>query len=173
MINHCIQNLWQIKDLICQMKEEDYSKKLNVLSGSSIGQHIRHILELYQCLLEGSICNEVNYDKRKRDLKLENDPSFALNFIDKITDKLTHLEGDKMLTLFGSFTADSANNTAILTSVYRELAYNLEHSIHHQAMIKIGLEAMGLSFLVDSYFGLAPATIKYQNSKKSHQVEAS
>lgn len=173
MINHCIQNLWQIKKLICQMKEEDYSKKLIVLSGSSIGQHLRHILELYQCLLDGSISNEVNYDNRKRDFKLENDPAFALNFIEEITDKLTHLEGDKMLTLFGSFTADSDNNTAILTSFYRELAYNLEHSIHHQALIKIGLSAMGLSYLVDSDFGVATATIKYQNSRKIETVEAS
>jgi hypothetical protein len=170
---HCIQNLLQIKELICNMKEEDFSKKLEILSGSSIGQHLRHILELYQCLLDGSITNEVNYDNRKRNLKLENDPAYVLNFIEEITDKIIHLKGDKMLTLFGSFTADSDNKTAIMTSIYRELAYNLEHSIHHQALIKIGLSAMGLSYLVDSDFGVAPATIKYQNSKKIESVEAS
>jgi len=170
---HCIQNLLQIKELICNMKEEDFSKKLEILSGSSIGQHLRHILELYQCLLDGNIINEVNYDNRKRNLKLESDPAYALNFIEEITDKINHLKGDKMLTLFGSFTADSDHKTAIMTSIYRELAYNLEHSIHHQALIKIGLSAMGLSYLVDSDFGVAPATIKYQNSKKIESVEAS
>ena len=104
---------------------------------------------------------------------MENDPAFALNFIQEITDKIFNLEGDKTLTMFGSFTADSENKTAIKTSFYRELAYNLEHSIHHQALIKIGLSAMGLSYLVDSDFGVAPATIKCQNSGEIESVKAS
>ncbi|SMD45396.1 hypothetical protein SAMN00777080_4046 [Aquiflexum balticum DSM 16537] len=166
MKNYCIQNLLQIKELICNMKVEDFSKKLEILSGSSIGQHLRHILELYQCLLDGAFENEVNYDNRKRNLRLETDPEFALTTIEEISEKIFNLDGDKYLNMLGAFSAHSEKKIAIKTSIYRELAYNLEHSIHHQALIKIGLSALGLSNLVDIDFGVAPATIKYKNSQK-------
>ena len=159
--------------MIGRMKKEDYGKKLEILSGSSVGQHVRHILELYQCLLEGAQTNEVNYDNRKRNLDLESDPVFALNTINEISEKIVDLDGDGCLNMFGSFSIDSEKRIEIKTSVYRELAYNQEHSIHHQALIKIGLSSLGLSYLVDSDFGVAPATIKYQNSRKTESVEAS
>lgn len=166
MKNYCIQNLMQIKELIGQMKEEDFVIKLEILSGSSIGQHLRHILELYQCLLDGAFVNEVNYDNRKRNLRLETDPDFALKTIEEISGNIFNLDGDKCLTMLGSFSAHSEKKIAIKTSIYRELAYNLEHSIHHQALIKIGLSVLDLSNLVDADFGVAPATIKYKNSQK-------
>lgn len=170
---YCIQNLSQIKKLVSNMEKEDFVSKLEILSGSSIGQHLRHILELYQCLLDGSLTNEVTYDNRKRNLNLESDPAFALSTIEEISEKIFNLNSDRCLSLIGSFSASSEKKLTIQTSLYRELAYNLEHSIHHQALIKIGLSALGLSHLVDEDFGVAPATIKFKNSLKIETVTAS
>lgn len=170
---YCIQNLLQIRELVNNMKEEDFVNKLEILSGSSIGQHLRHILELYQCLLDGTVTNEVNYDNRKRNLKLESDPAFALRTIEEISEKIFNLDSDRCLSLIGSFSASSEKKLTIQTSIYRELAYNLEHSIHHQALIKIGLSALQLSHLVDEDFGVAPATIKFKNSQISDAIATS
>jgi hypothetical protein len=170
---YCIQNLLQIRELVNNMKEEDFVNKLEILSGSSIGQHLRHILELYQCLLDGTATNEVNYDNRKRNLKLESDPAFALRTIEEISEKIFNLDSDRCLSLVGSFSASTEKKLTIQTSIYRELAYNLEHSIHHQALIKIGLSALQLSHLVDEDFGVAPATIKFKNSQISDAVTTS
>jgi hypothetical protein len=170
---YCIQNLLQIRELVNNMKEEDFVNKLEILSGSSIGQHLRHILELYQCLLDGTETNEVNYDNRKRNLKLECDPAFALRIIEETSEKIFNLDSDRCLSLIGSFSASSEKKLTIQTSIYRELAYNLEHSIHHQALIKIGLSALQLSHLVDEDFGVAPATIKFKNSQISDAIATS
>jgi hypothetical protein len=170
---YCIQNLLQIRELVNNMKEEDFVNKLEILSRSSIGQHLRHILELYQCLLDGTVTNEVNYDNRKRNLKLESDPAFALRTIEEISEKIFNLDSDRCLSLVGSFSASTEKKLTIQTSIYRELAYNLEHSIHHQALIKIGLSALQLSHLVDEDFGVAPATIKFKNSQISDAVTTS
>jgi hypothetical protein len=44
------------------------------------------------------------------------------------------------------------------------LAYCLEHTIHHQALIKIGLMELNLIHLIDQHFGVAPATIRFKKT---------
>ena len=44
------------------------------------------------------------------------------------------------------------------SNVQRELAFNLEHAIHHQALIKIGLNQLGQH--MESGFGVAPSTLR-------------
>ncbi|MCA1746680.1 MAG: hypothetical protein LC655_03220, partial [Bacteroidales bacterium] len=51
----------------------------------------------------------------------------------------------------------------ISSSVGRELAYCIEHSIHHQAIIKAGLIDLNCTELVSSEFGVAYSTIRYRN----------
>ncbi len=72
------ENLLQIKDLLQVIKTEHFTKKAEVLSGSSVGQHIRHILEFYLLLVSGSFSGTVSYDKRQRDKRIEQDQQFAI-----------------------------------------------------------------------------------------------
>lgn len=164
MRTYCTENLLELEGLIRQIPEDKYIQKLDILSFSSIGQHMRHILEFYICLLDARGKNVVNYDLRKRDLLLENDPKFAIHTIQNITTAVQLLDMDKPLVLEGTFNAESNSNLQIKSTYGRELAYNLEHSIHHQALIKIGLREVGALDLVTSDFGVAPATIKYYAS---------
>ena len=50
----------------------------------------------------------------------------------------------------------------IETNYNRELLYNLEHCIHHQALIKVAL-LQSESITVDANFGVARSTIEYRN----------
>jgi len=50
----CFQILSQLKDTIEQISPEDLSRPLATLSGSTIGQHFRHTLEIFLCLEKGS-----------------------------------------------------------------------------------------------------------------------
>jgi hypothetical protein len=45
--------------------------------------------------------------------------------------------------------------------IITEIAYNLEHTIHHMALIRVGLHELGDITLDDSY-GVAPSTLKYR-----------
>ena len=67
----------QLERVILQVTDDEYSKPCSTLFKNTIGQHVRHIIELYQCLEQGYDEAVVNYEKRKRDTRIENDKSFA------------------------------------------------------------------------------------------------
>ncbi len=162
MTGHIIKNLIEINDLLKGLSQEQYGRKLEILTDASIGQHVRHILEFYQCLFKGETSKEVNYDARQRDLKLETDIHFASKTIDTIINALLEVKGDFSITFIANYsTSENEEVQLIQSSFYRELAYNLEHSIHHQALIKVAITEMQLTSLVNDTFGFAPSTIRH------------
>lgn len=167
MTKHIIKNLDEIKELLKGLTAEQYSRKIEILSEASIGQHVRHILEFFQCLFNASVTGEVDYDSRKRDLNLESDPHFAGKVIDEIIDKLLELPGDQKLILTANYSVNDDVKEKINTTLFRELAYNLEHSIHHQALIKVAVFEMKLSDKIKDNFGYAPSTIRFNKENKN------
>jgi len=66
--------LLEIKKLTLVLSDEVYSSPLDILSGSSIGQHMRHIVEFYTCLLSQQQGQIINYDLRARNQLIEEYP---------------------------------------------------------------------------------------------------
>ena len=164
MYQYCKTNLLQIKTLLAALTDEQYSKPLAVFSGSSIGQHTRHILEFYACLEQGVSVQKVNYDLRKRDLRLEQNRQFTMSQIDDLCKYFLSDVKDCAIVLEADFDTESDDFLCINSSFYRELAYCLEHSIHHQALLKIGVLSLGLGACLPPHFGVAPSTIRHEKS---------
>lgn len=152
-------NLLELQDLLEQIDQKNYSKVFDELSGASIGQHIRHIIELYQCLINDYDSGFICYDNRKRDELIELDPNEASGAIDKILLQLN--KEDK--SLYVDYLFLSTTNQKIKSTYFRELLYNLEHSIHHQAIIKVVLRTLP-SIELSEHFGVAPSTIRFRMS---------
>lgn len=150
----------QLVFVLNQIDSEDYSQKISSLS-ASIGQHIRHILEFYICLFEGIQSGKVNYDQRKRDPRIENDIDFAIKKIEEIKSKIQSVEDDVELVLSISYGEISESNIDITTNFNRELAYNIEHSIHHLAIIKTAFSEKYDYISLPENFGIASSTIRY------------
>lgn len=157
------ENLAQLRDLVQLIGNEQYNKKSDILSGGTIGQHIRHILEFYLLLVSGSFTGTINYDQRKRDMQIETDPTFAEKAIERILLGITTLEADQIVKFEGDYSRTGSSQNSITSSVGREMAYCIEHSIHHQALIKTGLIDFGLNDIVDKQFGVAYSTLRYRN----------
>ncbi len=164
MINYCIANLNELRILLEKLSREQYTRPLKLLSGASIGQHVRHILEFYQAVTGGMEENLINYDARERDPALENNIDFTVREMEKISHWLGKAGNNRKVVLNGNFSSEGSTTLAIETSVYRELSYCYEHSIHHQALIKIGLKELQVEYYIDDNFGVAPATVRFKNS---------
>jgi hypothetical protein len=156
------ENLLQLKELLQCISVENYTQSIGVLSGSTIGQHFRHIIEFYKTIIS-TTNNVVCYDNRKRDKTIENSPDFALENIAIILLGVEQIKENQPVLFESDFTKDGSNKIQINSSAAREMAYCLEHSIHHQALIKAGLISMNLQHLVNDKFGLAYSTIQFQN----------
>lgn len=157
------ENLNQLEDLVSTIGTGNYKRKSDILSGSTIGQHIRHILEFYLLLVSGSFSGTISYDKRERDLRIENDPEFAAKTIKRLLAGIETLEESQSINFDADYSNSGSMQNNLLSSVGRELAYCIEHSIHHQAMIKAGLIDLGMAHMVDENFGVAYSTIRYLN----------
>ncbi len=151
------KNLGELIQVLQHLPDnKSYLHPVPSLSGASIGQHTRHIIELYQCLLNGYDGAIVNYDNRKRDLLLETDREAAIIALQYISSKLE--QPDKEITIQYEL---HESPLLILSNYFREVYYNLEHCIHHQALIKVALVAMNMH-LASEQFGVAPSTIQYR-----------
>lgn len=161
MIHLCIENLQDIKKLLLQLEDEHYTFPSNFLYGANIGQHLRHILEFYERVFSLQECGIINYSKRERKKHLEYCRASAIEFIDDLCYVIQNTEHkDRVLIL----NDDSLEDEKMITSFEREVFYCLEHSIHHQALIKVCLKEQNLEALVEPNFGVAYSTIQYQNS---------
>lgn len=154
--------LQQLIDLLLHIKANVYTQPIPVLSGSSVGKHIRHITEFYLCLFQGIAIGEVEYDSRKRDPMLETDKDFAIQTLEEIIEHISYLDSDQPVNLKASYLLDNA--AVIPTTLYRELIYNLEHCIHHMATLRIAIGTTSAQYVFPHNFGLAPSTIHYRQS---------
>lgn len=157
MIGTSFQTIEQFKTVLLELPDHCYTKCCESLSGATIGEHTRHIIELYQCLLKGYEKSEVSYDKRQRNRRIEKEVRYAIEQLENIQESLD--QPNKEITV----TYNLAGNETRLDSNYlREVMYNLEHTIHHLALIKVAITQFSDLVLPDS-FGVAPSTMQYRN----------
>jgi hypothetical protein len=146
-------------DLLQKIDNSDYKQPCPQLSESTIGQHTRHIIEMFICLIEGYKEGQVNYDARKRDKSIETDTRTA---IEKIRWIQYHI--DKPDKPFVNKVQIDNVEIGIQSSYLRELFYNQEHCTHHQALIKVGLYNLE-NISVSNEFGVASSTLKYRKAQ--------
>jgi L-rhamnose isomerase len=149
----------QISETLSQLSDAEYIQPSKILSAATIGQHVRHIIELFQCLETGYEEGIINYEKRKRDQRIETDKLFAVDLLKKIYRQLD--KPNKEIILQAEDYCETAQIVNIPSNYYREIAYNLEHTIHHMALIRVGINEVSQVELPEA-FGVAYSTIKFR-----------
>lgn len=149
--------LAQLTDLLQRLPVAAYREPLAVLHGHSAGQHTRHVVEFYQCLLDAFETGSVNYDARLRNPLLEADPETAVVALERVAHQLTTLPAETPLRL------ESTECEPVATSLTRELCYLVEHTVHHLAILKIALNAALPNFFIPETFGLAHSTLRHRD----------
>jgi len=157
-----IDLLESIENTISSLNDQQYTESMEVLSNATIGQHIRHMLEFYQAIDVAHKTGEIDYDDRKRSLKMESSIEFAKESIEVIKKNIVTYTEDKQIAMSGNYSLDSEKSSTISTTLSRELAFSMEHTIHHLAIIKNALVIQGVK--LEENFGVAPSTIRFKNN---------
>ena len=78
LVETSIDLLHQAESLLEEMEAALYAASPPAIAPHSAGGHLRHILEFYECFLDGFTAGVVDYDARKRNREVETERGAAL-----------------------------------------------------------------------------------------------
>ncbi|MFT6332834.1 MAG: hypothetical protein ACJAW3_001182 [Lentimonas sp.] len=142
---------------------EDQSYRLLSSGSSTVGAHIRHIIDRMNCFERGLNLGQINYDLRERNPEIETNRDLALKALEKINDLFENFnESDLAKQISIIETLDSKRAPSVMSStIGREIADLIAHNTHHLAIIK---EILKDKIPIDENFGKAPSTIIHEKA---------
>lgn len=148
LIESNLRALEQGRAMLSLLDDVAYAHPAPHTNGIRIGAHMRHVIEFYECFLEGVAAGSIDYDARRRNPAIEKSRAAALRAIGDIERKLSAVSGEVVRV--------RSEELVLASSVARELQVLLDHTIHHYALIAVALHAIGVSG--DPEFGVARST---------------
>lgn len=155
-----IEGLDQGVALLSVMTDEQYCMRAKPYIESSIGEHLRHILDLYLAVQQSSEDSHVDYDIRRRGALVEVCRETGLKELNAIKSWLVGLSHDMAHEPITVMTEVSVVDTLVAkvpSTLLRELIFVSAHAIHHYALMTIS--ARLCDFHTPRDLGIAPATL--------------
>jgi hypothetical protein len=144
-----------------------YQQPLDLFNGSSIGQHFRHILDFWSCLLRDVDKGAIDYGDRDRHQVLEQQPREAIRQLHLIQHQIGLLEETQKVKIFAEFVPEEeVSRPLVYSTVGRELMFAHDHAVHHLAIIKMGIRAAYPQFSINENLGVAPSTVKFRKGNQ-------
>jgi len=165
ILNAAVEILTQGEDLLRALTVESFTRKVPAVFNASIGGHYRHCLDHFTSLLLALDADEVDYDNRKRDPRIETQPGFALTLTDEMRRTLEQLTPDTLCTEVKARCEVSythGDSPVTRSTLARELVYCIAHAIHHYALISVMARLMEVK--LPEHFGVAPSTVAHQKA---------
>jgi uncharacterized damage-inducible protein DinB len=157
MIEAIEKNLERGIQLLQNISDEDYQNTSIAPYYSSIGTHVRHILDVFDCIFEGLSKKDINLINRKRNNLAENFTKNGIYYFDEIITKLKLLKESDFDEIV-KVTDDLG--LGIITANYTLggiLIQAHSHAIHHFASVGYVISQLGIDF-PDNDFGFNPTT---------------
>ncbi len=151
----------QLKSFVLSIPSEDYRAPVDLLSGNSIGKHCRHILEVLEALDKGCTAGPVEYEKRERNPEYEQEAHAFTDRMEQLIHTLTQYPLPHPIELRHEPFPGNIPPERLNSSLGRELLYNMEHMIHHMALIRVAAKSLGLEGQLPVNFGIAYSTLQF------------
>jgi hypothetical protein len=161
-----IEWLRQALALIGRLDDATFASAPKSLAAYKVGSHLRHILEFYECFLNGIERLRIDYDARRRDESIERSRFAASERIRQVIRRLEHdsrLLQETAVLVRMEDAAETAGDPWLASSIGRELLALSSHTIHHFALIALTLHAHRVA--VDPDFGMSPSTIRFKSAQ--------
>ncbi|MBJ7536227.1 hypothetical protein [Marinomonas transparens] len=159
----CIDTLEQGYNFLNFLNDEQYVYVASPHVASSIGQHFRHLLDMFLALSNDTPV--IDYNLRRRGHKVETSRQVAmaelLAFIKWLTSK-TLKDLQSPVTIWTEVSVIDTQTCEMTSTLERELTFAALHANHHFAMSKVTISLLdGHLNGVGDDFGFAPATLTY------------
>ena len=144
---------------ICQT---DYTYKATPYVESCMGEHLRHIVDMYLALINAGNTGIVDYNCRRRGALIEQELPVGILELQEIRKWLLNLEHnslDQKVTILSETSVSSQQICEMPSTLRRELLFVASHTIHHFALIRVVAKHLDLE--VSEQLGYAPATATY------------
>ncbi len=159
MIQAITINLQRGINLLNSINDYQYSDVSIAPYYSSIGSHMRHILDVFDCIFDGLESGKIDLTARKRNKLAESKTAFGIAYFEKTIDflnKIKDIDFDQMVKVtddlgLGEITANYTLSSALIQAH--------SHAIHHFASIGYIISQLGIE-LPDNDFGFNPTTPK-------------
>ncbi|KAJ1880583.1 hypothetical protein H4R99_007625 [Coemansia sp. RSA 1722] len=175
LIDGARKSLQRLHQTISELDDTIYTRQSVALPGSTIGKHVRHIIEHYLLLINAITSGKqpisVNYASRRRDVTIETSVQNGMDAILSVADpQLTvclDLLNKPDLSLRTPVrvtdTLPSGMESALMSTLGRELWFCTHHMVHHNAIIASLLHEAGRQ--APQEFAYAPSTVKHNHSQ--------
>jgi uncharacterized damage-inducible protein DinB len=153
--------LRQLAELLAATSDEQYVQRPVGVIPSSLGGHVRHCLDHFEALCSGAATGVMDYDDRARGTMVETDRSAALRSIRRLQDRVALLDASMLTRTVRVVSMLAGDGTSIEapSSLGRELAFVLSHTVHHNALVAAMCRTLGIP--IPERFGYAPSTVAH------------
>jgi uncharacterized damage-inducible protein DinB len=148
----------ELESVLSDVMPDVYCARLAAAVSGSIGEHVRHCLDHVSALLAADPATTLSYDRRQRGTAVETDPAEALRQVMQLKHALGAWSARSLDEPLRVASLLSASDDAVTgwSTLGREVAFVVSHTIHHQAMIGMLLAIHG--YAVPERFGYSPST---------------
>lgn len=157
MIEAIEKNLERGIKLLNAISDEQYATKTIPPYFSSIGCHMRHILDVFSCVLSGYENGEVDLTKRERNEIIEIKTAKGIEYFKTIINQLKSISQQDLKKQVLVTDDLGLGKVTMQYSLGAVLMQAQSHAIHHYASIGYSIYQLGIE-LPDADFGYNPTT---------------
>lgn len=156
LIESTLKTLQKSKSLLSFLSNEQLSDASISPYYSSIGSHLRHILDFYECIFS-EVNSTIDLTERRRNPLVECDCNCANDYLNSVINRLTKLDNlDREVNVIDDLGLGKLTTKYTISAI---LVQANSHTIHHYAIINYILDGLNIT-VNDSDFGYNPTTPK-------------
>ena len=143
--------------LLDQISDSTYTNNTVGPYYSSIGSHLRHVLDFFECILVGVNEDNIDLTSRKRDELIASQPQIAKHHITLIQDRIAQFTTDDFKKIIPVKDDCGCGMLTIDYSLKAILSQANSHATHHYATIAYLLHQLNVNQAIEG-FGYNPTT---------------
>lgn len=159
-----IEVLEGLRRVLGGLTQEQYCARSGELfAGGSVGGHVRHCLDHIRAVVDEPSTGVIDYDHRERGTDIEGVLTAAQAELSRLEAGVRRLaaRGDDEAVRVRVMPRRDGQSVELTSSIGRELAFVLSHTVHHNATIRSLVLSMGAS--APEAFGSAPSTLAHKD----------